>query len=140
MLSRLIRTARLTTRSPSLTMPSSHTSPTSFSSAAGGTAGGPPAGNSEGQEQENTSTTTNPLERALPAPEQGTTTLDVSGDGSTVKLDRLGPLVVNADGTMSRIGNWAEMSAIEKENTLRILGQRNKQRMEALKKEKGEGC
>ncbi|KAE8349744.1 hypothetical protein BDV28DRAFT_140555 [Aspergillus coremiiformis] len=59
--------------------------------------------------------------------------LDVSGDGSTVKLDHLGPLVVNQDGTLSRIANWAQMADIEKKNTLRVLGKRNRLRLEALK-------
>jgi hypothetical protein len=59
--------------------------------------------------------------------------LDVSGDGSTVKLDHMGPLVVNQDGTLSRISNWEQMTEIEKKNTLRVLGKRNKLRMEALK-------
>ncbi|KAE8360339.1 hypothetical protein BDV27DRAFT_42188 [Aspergillus caelatus] len=63
--------------------------------------------------------------------------LDVSGDGSTVKLDHLGPLVVNQDGTLSRIANWAQMTEMEKKNTLRVLGKRNKQRMEALKAAQG---
>lgn len=36
-----------------------------------------------------------PLPLALPAPESGAQTLEV---GSTVKLDRLGPMVVNSDG------------------------------------------
>ncbi|KAE8376508.1 hypothetical protein BDV26DRAFT_265472 [Aspergillus bertholletiae] len=63
--------------------------------------------------------------------------LDVSGDGSTVKLDHLGPLVVNQDGTLSRIGNWAQMTEIEKKNTLRVLGKRNKLRLEALKAAQG---
>ncbi|KAL4889712.1 hypothetical protein BDV59DRAFT_104846 [Aspergillus ambiguus] len=62
-----------------------------------------------------------------------TTQLDVSAGGSTVKLDHLGPLVVNQDGTLSRIANWEQMTEIEKKNTLRVLGKRNKQRMEALK-------
>ncbi|KAI9376503.1 hypothetical protein BJX61DRAFT_322920 [Aspergillus egyptiacus] len=56
--------------------------------------------------------------------------LDVNGDG--VKLDHLGPLVVNSDGTLSRIGNWAQMTEIEKRNTLRVLGKRNRERREAL--------
>lgn len=76
--------------------------------------------------------------QALPAPGDGTgngvTTIDMSGGDTTVKLDALGPLVVNEDGTMSRISNWTEMAEIEKKNTLRILGKRNKQRLEALKK------
>lgn len=88
------------------------------------------------QSDPNTPTNSTNKPALLPSPSDGatTTTLDVSGEGSTVKLDHLGPLVVNTNGTMSRIGNWAQMSSIEKENTLRILGKRNKQRLEVLKK------
>ncbi|KAJ5812409.1 hypothetical protein N7474_008710 [Penicillium riverlandense] len=53
--------------------------------------------------------------------------------GSTVTLDHLGPMVVNTDGTLSRISNWEHMTEIEKKNTMRILGKRNKQRLEAVK-------
>ncbi|KAI2467457.1 hypothetical protein F4781DRAFT_308720 [Annulohypoxylon bovei var. microspora] len=69
----------------------------------------------------------------LPAPDRtgATTQLLVGGEG--VKLDHLGPLVVNEDGTMSRIANWNEMAEIERQNALRILGRRNKQRLDALK-------
>lgn len=60
--------------------------------------------------------------------------LDLSAEGgSTVSLDHLGPMVVNVDGTLSRIGNWEQMTEIERKNTLRILGKRNKQRLDALK-------
>jgi hypothetical protein len=69
----------------------------------------------------------------LPAPDGAATKLDVSGEGSSVKLDHLGPLVVNADGTLSRIDNWEEMTEIERTSTLRVLGKRNRERMEALK-------
>lgn len=64
--------------------------------------------------------------------------LGVEG-GSTVTLDHLGPMVVNVDGTLSRIGNWEQMTEIERKNTLRILGKRNKQRLEALKAAQGGG-
>ncbi|KAG6107068.1 hypothetical protein E4U14_004316 [Claviceps sp. LM454 group G7] len=100
----------------------------------------PPAATRGSQSDPNapTTTPTNSTNKPalLPSPSDGatTTTLDVSGEGSTVKLDHLGPLVVNTNGTMSRIGNWAQMSSIEKENTLRLLGKRNKQRLEVLKK------
>jgi hypothetical protein len=87
-------------------------------------------------------TSETPTSQQLPLPEPPTessaTRLDVSGDGTTVKLDHLGPVVVNQDGTISRIGNWAEMSDIEQKNTLRILGKRNALRLAALKRE-GEG-
>ncbi|KAK8107465.1 uncharacterized protein PG998_009478 [Apiospora kogelbergensis] len=59
--------------------------------------------------------------------------LEVNGEG--LKLDHLGPLVVHQDGTMSRIGNWGEMSEFERENTLRIIGKRNQQRLKKLREE-----
>lgn len=66
--------------------------------------------------------------------------LDLGAEGgSTVTLDHLGPMVVNVDGTLSRISNWEQMSEIERKNTLRILGKRNNQRLEALKAARGEG-
>lgn len=73
---------------------------------------------------------------ALPAPEDAEAIkLDMSkGDG--VKLDALGPLVVNVDGSLSRIANWNKMAEIERQNTLRILGKRNKERLANLR---GEG-
>jgi predicted Fe-S protein YdhL (DUF1289 family) len=42
-------------------------------------------------------------------------------------------MVVNKDGSLSRIENWAEMSEMERKNTLRVLGKRNKQRLGELK-------
>ncbi|KAF9870490.1 von willebrand factor [Colletotrichum karsti] len=65
-----------------------------------------------------------------------TITLDLGGQpggGASTKLDHLGPLVVNQDGTMSRISNWGEMTKIERENTLRILGRRNQIRLASLR-------
>ncbi|KAL1589995.1 hypothetical protein WHR41_01404 [Cladosporium halotolerans] len=78
---------------------------------------------------------------ALPESSSDTTKLDMSNGGTTVQLDHLGPMVVNVDGTMSRISNWDKMAEIEKKATLRIIGKRNKQRLEALKKAgEGEGA
>ncbi|PSN65010.1 hypothetical protein BS50DRAFT_589465 [Corynespora cassiicola Philippines] len=72
-----------------------------------------------------------------PPPSDGDATkLDVS-TGEAVKLDHLGPLVVNRDGTLSRISNWEQMSEIEKKNTLRILGKRNQLRRENLQAQEG---
>lgn len=62
--------------------------------------------------------------------------IDLSqNQGQSVKLDHLGPMVVNTDGTMSRISNWEQMTEMEKQTTLRVLGKRNKQRLDALKKQ-----
>ncbi|KAH7064163.1 hypothetical protein BKA63DRAFT_538251 [Paraphoma chrysanthemicola] len=73
-----------------------------------------------------------PLPLPEPTKDANTTTIDMSTGGSTVKLDHMGPLVVNKDGTLSRISNWSEMSEIERQNTLRVLGKRNQLRREAL--------
>ncbi|KAJ5757898.1 uncharacterized protein N7511_006592 [Penicillium nucicola] len=59
--------------------------------------------------------------------------LDMSTGGTEMKLDHLGPMVVNTDGTLSQIGNWQQMSEIEQKNTLRIISKRNKSRLAALK-------
>jgi len=78
----------------------------------------------------------------LPAPpteEEKKQILDLSNpEGSTVRLDSLGPMVVNVDGTLSRISNWDGMTEIEQKNTLRVLGKRNSQRLEALKAREAE--
>jgi hypothetical protein len=50
----------------------------------------------------------------------------------SIKLDNLGPMVINEDGTMSRITNWQNMTAQEQETTLRVLAKRNKARLEKL--------
>lgn len=48
-------------------------------------------------------------------------------------------MVINVDGTMSRIANWAEMAEIERRNTWRIIGRRNKERLEVLRGKEGGG-
>ncbi|GAB7351303.1 hypothetical protein MBLNU459_g1718t1 [Dothideomycetes sp. NU459] len=68
----------------------------------------------------------------LPEPGREAKTLDV-GSGQSVTLDHLGPMVVNTDGTLSRINNWNQMTDAERQSTLRVLGRRNKARLEALK-------
>ena len=77
------------------------------------------------------------LSRPLALPEVASNNearqLDLSGDGTSVSLDHLGPMVVNQDGTISRITNWEKMTEGEQRSTMRIIGKRNKQRLEALK-------
>lgn len=76
---------------------------------------------------------------ALPDTEVATGRIDLSrSQPSTVKLDDLGPMLVNTDGTLSRIQNWQSMTALEKERTLKILGKRNMLRQEKLKNEDGD--
>ncbi|KAG0036639.1 hypothetical protein BGZ82_003937 [Podila clonocystis] len=72
----------------------------------------------------------------LPAPGDVEPGISLEVNGKDIKLDILGPVVVNVDGTMSRIDNWAEMSEIEKSNVRRILLKRNQQRLQRLRAER----
>jgi hypothetical protein len=60
-----------------------------------------------------------------------TTRLEVDGDA--VKLDHLGPIIVNEDGTMRRIVNWDLLTEREKQATFKRIAARNKKRVDALK-------
>ncbi|KAG9321564.1 hypothetical protein KVV02_008209 [Mortierella alpina] len=74
---------------------------------------------------------------ALPAPgDVPTDAQQLEVNGKDIKLDILGPVVVNEDGTMSRIDNWGEMADIEKANVRRILLKRNAQRLTRLRAER----
>ncbi|GAA5991529.1 hypothetical protein JCM11641_000195 [Rhodosporidiobolus odoratus] len=76
---------------------------------------------------------------ALPAPPESKDDeplkLDVSTGESVSLFDRLGPTVVNSDGTLSRISNWSEMGDDERKRILRVLGKRNQMRLDAKKAE-----
>ncbi|KAF4343168.1 hypothetical protein FBEOM_2881 [Fusarium beomiforme] len=85
---------------------------------------------------------TNKTPLPLPAPDNAATS---KGDdvtslrvGESIALDAMGPLVVNTDGTMGRIGNWQNMTEFERAQTLKLLGKRNKERMNVLKAKKAE--
>eukprot|EP00913_Durusdinium_trenchii_P000697 g649.t1 len=52
--------------------------------------------------------------------------------GETVKMDHLGPVIVNADGSLRRIANWQEMTEVERRATLRRIARRNQQRLARL--------
>ena len=88
----------------------------------------------EPQNSQDASAKPSPAPLPLPEPSSANATqLNVNGEG--VKLDHLGPLVVNKDGTLSRIANWDKMAEIERQNTLRILGKRNQLRLGNLRDE-----
>ena len=79
-----------------------------------------------------------PQQLALPAPDE----LKGEGSGSAVQLtlgqrvslqDELGPLVVNSDGSVARIANWQQMTEGERSSVMRVLGKRNRERLDALK-------
>ena len=48
------------------------------------------------------------------------------------KLDHLGPIIVNIDGTLQRIANWTEMNETEQASAVRLITARNKKRLQAL--------
>ena len=54
------------------------------------------------------------------------------GSDNEASLEMLGPIVLNTDGTMSRISNWSEMTVRERESAKRLVAKRNKSRKEAL--------
>ena len=76
---------------------------------------------------------------ALPAPDQvhaeGESATQLTLGQSVSLQEELGPLVVNADGTVARISNWKKMTEAERDNVVRVLGKRNKERLEALKQQ-----
>ncbi|KAJ3147296.1 hypothetical protein HDU89_005646 [Geranomyces variabilis] len=58
---------------------------------------------------------------------------DFNGNGSSsASLDVLGPMVVNSDGTLSRITNWDSMTPEEQANITRVLTKRNAARLRKL--------
>ncbi|KAJ7619449.1 hypothetical protein FB45DRAFT_930816 [Roridomyces roridus] len=67
----------------------------------------------------------------LPAPGDKEEISQLQAGGPAVKLEDLGPMVVNSDGTLSRISNWSSLSELERERTLRVLAARNKIRLAA---------
>ena len=76
---------------------------------------------------------------SLPAPrDDAPTTLDVS-TGQSVALDHLGPIVVNRDGSISRISNWDKMTEAEQESTKRRIAKRNVERLKELDQGGGSG-
>jgi len=78
-----------------------------------------------------------PTVLALPPPQRrdqpGNSVLNISSGSASIKLDALGPVVVGEDGTLSRIGNWHQMTADEQRNTQRIISERNNRRLAALR-------
>ncbi|KAI9593680.1 hypothetical protein BDF19DRAFT_447532 [Syncephalis fuscata] len=52
---------------------------------------------------------------------------------TTARLEALGPVVVNEDGSISRINNWKEMTENERKILERVLLKRNAQRLALLR-------
>lgn len=53
--------------------------------------------------------------------------------GESLSLDELGPIIINEDGTMRRITNWASLTKGEQLGTIKKITKRNKLRLEKLR-------
>merc|ERR1711871_811934 len=67
--------------------------------------------------------------------DMNTSTTSTGGGEDTFKLDELGPIIINSDGSMSRIPNWATMDDNEKATAQRLIAKRNERRKKELKQE-----
>jgi hypothetical protein len=50
----------------------------------------------------------------------------------TMKFDHLGPIIINSDGSTSRISNWDTMTETEQQKTLKLIARRNQIRRDNL--------
>ena len=58
--------------------------------------------------------------------------------GESMTFHHIGPIIVNVDGSTSRIGNWDEMSKVEQEIAWKRISARNQKRRDALLKKNQE--
>jgi len=58
--------------------------------------------------------------------------------GETIRLEEIGPIILNTDGTTRRIDNWDTLTAREKEVTWRRISKRNEERRQMLLKQQEE--
>ena len=71
----------------------------------------------------------------LPAPsgdDASVPKLDINS-GESIAMDAMGPVVVNDDGSLSRIANWPMLTDREKEVTQRRIAKRNNERLDRLR-------
>lgn len=90
---------------------------------------------SERAQQDSNALVSVPSVGAVSPSDENAPPLDCAGDDDEfcVKLDALGPIVLNVDGTMGRIANWANFTENEKSQAIRLISARNQRRKEALK-------
>ena len=59
-------------------------------------------------------------------------TLPEGCEDVNIKISSLGVIIINTDGTMSKIPNWHELTDGERAKTVRLIAKRNQKRKEAL--------
>lgn len=52
--------------------------------------------------------------------------------GETIRLEEMGPIILNTDGTTRRIANWDQMTKDEQAVSWRRISKRNEERRKAL--------
>lgn len=72
---------------------------------------------------------------ALPAVAGEGRATQIEVGGESVKLEELGPIIVNEDGTMRRITNWHTLTKGEQLGTIKAISKRNKRRLDKLKEQ-----
>jgi len=71
--------------------------------------------------------------KALPPPDPNSKDAIPIQLGDTVQMDDMGPIIINADGSMRRIANWDKMTESEQAVAWRRISKRNEERRKILK-------
>ena len=72
------------------------------------------------------------LPRLPPVDPNSTEKIPTLKFGETLRLEDMGPIIINTDGTTRRIDNWKEMTKHEQEVTWRRIKKRNEERRNKL--------
>lgn len=80
-----------------------------------------------------------PGQEAAPADGGSSEVQTITVDGMGIKLDHLGPIIVNTDGTLTRIANWGALTEQERQVALRRIAKRNRERRAQLEQQGGQG-
>jgi len=98
----------------------------------------PPSANNENAIIQDSNTDINSSEKKdielpqLPMSDPNDESIPTLKFGETLRLDALGPIIINTDGSTRRIDNWNELSEQEKEVSWRRISKRNEERRKAL--------
>lgn len=65
--------------------------------------------------------------------DSGDQSIKLNVGGEAVKMEQIGPVIVNVDGTMRRIANWDLLTQTEREWSWRVIPERNKKRLAKLR-------
>jgi flagellum-specific peptidoglycan hydrolase FlgJ len=68
----------------------------------------------------------------LPAGDPNDTSIPRIRLGETIRLEEMGPIILNTDGTTRRIDNWDALTEHERQVTWRRISKRNEERRQKL--------